>query len=119
MKFIFKINLKTTARSSNIIPQQEPRREERGFFTKLIMAPIDFIQSLFCERSRGDNSEEPFFINTLPGYVNDFQAYANGMKRKLGLLFVYKENEIEFLRRFVERILSLDFLTEILVSFKG
>lgn len=79
------------------------------------MAPINFITSIFCDRGRGDGSEEPFILNRVPNYVNDFQAYVNGMKRKLGILFVYNENELEFLRGFVERILSLDFLMEILV----
>jgi len=79
------------------------------------MKPINFITSIFCDRGRGENIEEQSIINKLPNYVNDFQAYANGMKRKLGILFVYNENEEEFLRGFIERILTLDFLTEILV----
>ena len=79
------------------------------------MAPINYITSIFCDRGRGENSEEPFILSRIPNYVDDFQAYSNGMKRKLGILFVYNDNELEFLRGFVERVLSLDFLMEILV----
>ncbi len=99
----------------NNIPPQQPRAEEPGFFSRLVMAPINFITSIFCDRGRGDSIEEPFILSRIPNYVNDFQAYSNGMKRKLGILFVYNENELNFLRGFVERILSLDFIMEILV----
>lgn len=81
------------------------------------MAPINFITSIFCDKGRSDNSEEISIFGRLPNYVNDFQAYSNGMKRKLGILFVHNENEIEYLRGFVERILNLDLLVEIIVIF--
>jgi hypothetical protein len=79
------------------------------------MTPINFITSIFCDKGRSENSEEPAIFSRLPNYVNDFQAYANGMKGKLGILFVHNENENDFLREFVEKILSLDFLMEIIV----
>ena len=103
----------------NNIAQQQPRSEEPGFFTKLFMSPINFITSIFCDRGRGDSADEPFILSRIPNYVNDFQAYENGMKRKLGLLFVYNENELDFLKEFVERILSFDFIMEILVSLEN
>ncbi len=82
------------------------------------MKPINFITSIFCDRGRGENPEENSIINTLPNFVNNFQAYANGMKKKLGILFVYNENEEELLKGLIERVLSLDFLIDILVNYK-
>jgi len=99
----------------NNIPQLEPRREEPGFFTRLFMAPINFITSIFCDRGRGEVVDEPFIISKLPNYANDFNNYTNGMKRKLGILILYNENEMGYLRDFIEKILSLEFITEILV----
>jgi len=40
------------------------------------------------------------------------------MKKKLGILFVYNENEEELLKGLIERVLSLDFLIDILVNYK-
>ena len=79
------------------------------------MKPINFITSIFCDRGRNEIADEPMTISRLPNYVNDFQAYANVMKRKLGILFVFSENEMEFLTGFVEKVLSLEFMMEILV----
>lgn len=55
-------------------------------------------------------------ISRLPNYVNDFQRFTYGIKKKLGILFVFKENETDFLKGLVERILTLDFMMEILVG---
>lgn len=55
-------------------------------------------------------------ISRLPNYVNDFQAFTNGIKRKLGILFVFKENETELLQGFVESILTLEFMMDMLVK---
>ena len=56
-------------------------------------------------------------MSRLPNYVNDFQSFTNGIKRKLGILFLFKENETAFLQGLVESILKLEFMIDILVIY--
>lgn len=78
---------------------------------------MNFITSFFCERERTENIDEPVVISRLPNYVKDFQAFATEIKRKLGILFIFKENEVDFLQGLVESILTLDFMMDILVIY--
>jgi hypothetical protein len=82
----------------------------------LFRKPFNFLTSFFCERGRTESTDEPMIISRLPNYVNDFQAFTNGIKRKLGILFVFKENETELLQGFVESILTLEFMMDMLVK---
>jgi hypothetical protein len=101
----------------NDIPHQNESGEveEEGFLTKIIKFPFRFISSIFCGTNTYNNDQTLILLPTLPNSVDDFQLFTQQNSNMLGILILYDETEIEFFRDFLNKILNIGLIVDILV----
>jgi hypothetical protein len=76
-----------------------------------------YLASFFCNRETGEEQgqNEGIILPGLPETIKNIQSFTNGIRNKLGLLILYKENNIDYLEDFFTKIKSQEYIVEIIV----
>ena len=93
----------------------ELEKNNNGFVKKYIKKPIDLVVSFFCNKNFKKSVENKIF-GKLPNLVNDIKIFGRDIKSRIGILILYNEKDLNFVTGFLEKIIELDYLCEIMVN---
>jgi hypothetical protein len=85
---------------------------------RFVWKPMRWVSSFFCNRETGrQQTEEIVMFAGLPETVSNFQAFANGIHNKIGLLILYTEQDSSYLEGLIQALRSQEYVIDIFVYF--
>ena len=95
----------------------EVNSDESGdCLSEYILKPIMSLCCLCCKKSDSDNEEEKNIFKLLPNNVNNLSVFKQSLINKLGLIIIYNQRNIPFLKSFINKIIENDMILNSLKS---
>ena len=77
----------------------------QNFFNKYIIDPIISLFRCCCKKKEEFmDKEENKFYQLLPNTILDFTQFCESIKNKIGLIILYKRDNIQFLNKFINQL---------------
>jgi hypothetical protein len=90
--------------------------ESNDCLSEYILKPIMSLCCFCCKKSDDDNQEEKRIFDLLPNKVKDISIFKQSLKNKLGIIIIYNQRNILFLKSFINKMIENDVVLNSLKS---
>ena len=90
--------------------------ESNDCLSEYILKPIMSLCCFCCKKSDDDNQEEKRIFDFLPNKVKDISLFKQSLKNKLGIIIIYNQRNILFLKSFINKMIENDVILNSLKS---
>ena len=90
--------------------------ESNDCFSEYILKPILSICCFCCKKNEANNEEENKIFELLPNKVKDISMFKQSLINKLGLIIIYNQRNIPFLKTFINRMIESEMILNSLKS---